>query len=277
MVWVAPKREAHSSFCGMTSTAMIFAAPASTPPCTQFSPMPPTPNTAMVAPDSTLARLITAPKPRHHTAADEGGAVEGHARVDRNGALLADQRPLGEHRGVGELKGGHAADQEGLRVLRARRVAAFGRTPTSQALQRPQCDRVDTITVSPSFTAVTPGPTASITPAPSWPRTTGVGYGMTPSMTLRSEWQRPAALSATTTSPVRGARSSTSSTVTGRSAERKTAAFTSSVLRVADAQDAAGACAAELAVFDDRLAVDHDARRRPRRAPASAPRRPACR
>ena len=39
--------------------------------------------------------------------------------------------------------------------------------PTSQAGQRPQWASVERTTVAPSFTAVTPGPTASTTPAPS--------------------------------------------------------------------------------------------------------------
>src|SRR4029453_5503553 len=42
---------------------MICAAPASTPPCTQLSPMPPTPNTAIEDPASTRARFSTAPTP----------------------------------------------------------------------------------------------------------------------------------------------------------------------------------------------------------------------
>ena len=42
---------------------MIFAAPARTPPCTQLSPMPPRPKTAMDAPTSTRARFSTAPTP----------------------------------------------------------------------------------------------------------------------------------------------------------------------------------------------------------------------
>ena len=163
MVCVAPKRDAHSSFCGMTSTAMIFAAPASTPPCTQFSPMPPTPNTAMVAPDSTLARLITAPKPvmmpQPISAARSKGTRGsiGMAPCSRTSVRSVNTEALAN------WKAGLPPTGEGLRSPSgsARCGTRVGR-PTSQALQRPQCDRVDTITVSPSFTAVTPGPTASI-------------------------------------------------------------------------------------------------------------------
>src|SRR5262249_13467239 len=109
--------------------------------------------------------------------------------------------------------------------------------PTSHAGQRPQCASVDRTTASPSFTDVTPGPTASTMPAPSWPRTTGVGYGIEPSMTLRSEWQSPAARSATRTSPGPGSRSVTSSIATGRDAAWKTAARISA--RVPDPEHAA--------------------------------------
>src|SRR5207237_987656 len=73
--------------------------------------------------------------------------------------------------------------------------------PVSHAAQRPQCASVERTTASPSFTAVTPGPTASTIPAPSCPRTTGVGYGIEPSITLRSERQSPAARPAPRAAP----------------------------------------------------------------------------
>src|SRR6185295_7682980 len=105
---------------------------------------------------------------------------------------------------------------------------------------------------------------------------------MVPSMTLTSEWHRPAALMATRTSPGPGSLTPTSSMLTGRSRPRKTAAFmrrrlrflvtnslrtTSherratphSCRRVADAQDSPRTCAGPLTVLHDRLAVDHDA------------------
>ena len=47
--------------------------------------------------------------------------------------------------------------------------------PASHLAQRPQCESVETMTVSPSLTERTPTPTASITPAPSCPSTTGTG------------------------------------------------------------------------------------------------------
>src|SRR3989442_2774014 len=65
---------------------------------------------------------------RHDPAADQRRAVERHAGVDRDRALLAHHGTLGERRGVGELVRRFSIQCERPRVLRARRVATFGRT-----------------------------------------------------------------------------------------------------------------------------------------------------
>ena len=49
------------------------------------------------------------------------------------------------------------------------------------------------MTWSPTATSVTPSPTASTTPAPSWPSTTGSGFGVAPVITFQSLWQTPLA------------------------------------------------------------------------------------
>ena len=49
-------------------------------------------------------------------------------------------------------------------------------------------------TWSPFLTLVTPGPTASMMPAPSWPPMYGVWTGRSPVIKCMSEWQRPAAV-----------------------------------------------------------------------------------
>ena len=49
------------------------------------------------------------------------------------------------------------------------------------------------MTWSPTATVVTPSPSASTTPAPSWPRTAGSGFGVAPVMTFQSLWQTPLA------------------------------------------------------------------------------------
>src|SRR5881396_3476564 len=64
---------------------------------------------------------------RHDPAADQRRAVERHAGVDRDRALLAHHGTLGERRGVGELVALLAAIQgERPSVLRTRSISAFG-------------------------------------------------------------------------------------------------------------------------------------------------------
>ena len=57
----------------------------------------------------------------------------------------------------------------------------------------PQLETVAMTTWSPGFTRVTREPTASTTPAPSWPISEGAGHGIVPSRRLTSLWQTPAA------------------------------------------------------------------------------------
>ncbi len=68
-------------------------------------------------------------------------------------------------------------------------------------------------TGSPSFTEVTPLPTASTYPAPSWPPTIGSGAGRSPVTRCSSEWHIPDAANFTLTSPGSGSARSTSSTL----------------------------------------------------------------
>src|SRR3972149_1702334 len=63
MVSVAPNFFAISSFDSRVSSARMRSAPAIAAPWTAFRPTPPQPNTATVAPGSTLAVLNTAPTP----------------------------------------------------------------------------------------------------------------------------------------------------------------------------------------------------------------------
>ena len=91
--WVAPNVRANSSFCGLTSTATIVRAPASTAPCTTFSPTPPTPNTATVLPGGTRAVFVTAPMPvstaQPTSAALSSGASAGSFTTERAGATTS--------------------------------------------------------------------------------------------------------------------------------------------------------------------------------------------
>lgn len=65
-------------------------------------------------------------------------------------------------------------------------------------------------------TRPTPGPVSWTTPTASWPSAIGNGRTRSPLTTERSEWQSEAAAIRTSTSPSRGAPSSSSSTSTGR-------------------------------------------------------------
>ncbi len=65
-------------------------------------------------------------------------------------------------------------------------------------------------TWSPTATRVTPSPTASTMPAPSWPPTTGIRIGASPFWMWSSEWHSPAAMNLTRTSLAFGSSSSTS-------------------------------------------------------------------
>src|SRR6266550_2616654 len=79
-------------------------------------------------------------------------------------------------------------------------------------------------TWSPGATVETPAPTASTTPAPSWPSTAGSGSGSPPARAVTSVWHTPAAATRTSTSPGPGSGRSSSSTAI-LPTSRTTAAF----------------------------------------------------
>src|ERR1700693_227731 len=82
-------------------------------------------------------------------------------------------------------------------------------------------------TWSPIAISLTPSPTASTTPAPSWPRTVGAyPDGSDPEAEYMSVWQTPQATSLTSTSPGRGSARSSSWTTSGRANSSNTAART---------------------------------------------------
>ena len=95
--------------------------------------------------------------------------------------------------------------------------------PARQARQTPHGMSQARATGCPTCRSVTPGPTASMTPAPSWPMTTGTGRGQSPSRTCRSEWQTPDARIRTRTSPARGAASVSGSMRAASPPSRRTA------------------------------------------------------
>src|SRR6476659_1640327 len=73
---------------------------------------------------------------------------------------------------------------------------------------------------------VTPAPTSTTTPAPSWPRIAGNRpSGSSPDKVNQSVWQMPVAFTSTSTSPARGPSRSTVSIVSGAPAFQATAAW----------------------------------------------------
>ncbi len=72
---------------------------------------------------------------------------------------------------------------------------------------------------------LTPSPTSTTSPAPSWPSTSGGGSAMVPLVAERSEWHTPQAASFTITSPRLGESTVISSTTTGLFSSRQTAAL----------------------------------------------------
>src|SRR5262249_37966922 len=80
----------------------------------------------------------------------------------------------------------------------------------------------------PFFNEVTPGPTSTTTPAPSWPRIAGNSpSGSAPESVNSSVWQTPVALSSTISSPAFGPSSCTVAISSGLPAAVATAARTS--------------------------------------------------
>src|SRR5947209_1813854 len=97
--------------------------------------------------------------------------------------------------------------------------------PARHWAQMPQEGTNEKATWSPSCRPRTSFPTASTTPAPSCPSTTGQRPSPSnPSARFTSEWQTPAAATRTSTSSARGGSSSTFSTATGWPRSRSTTA-----------------------------------------------------
>src|SRR5918997_3997788 len=84
------------------------------------------------------------------------------------------------------------------------------------------------MTWSPSLRLLTPGPTSTTTPAPSWPITLGnKPSGSDPESVYASVWHTPVAFTSTRTSPSLGPSKSTVSMLNGSFAPKATAALTS--------------------------------------------------
>src|SRR5215471_15949083 len=97
--------------------------------------------------------------------------------------------------------------------------------PVEQNRQRPHDGMKEHTTWSPFLTRVTPGPTSSITPAPSWPPMIGYLPGMSPVRMCSSEWHRPAATNRMRTSFSWGGSRSSSTTSQSVCGARRIAAL----------------------------------------------------
>src|SRR6185312_10001588 len=101
-----------------------------------------------------------------------------------------------------------------VKLCFAATVQSVGR-PARQAAHSRHDGTQQSTTSSPGRRCVTPSPTSTTTPAPSWPRTIGQRPSPSePSARWTSEWHTPAAATRTSTSPGPGGSSSTSSTRT---------------------------------------------------------------
>src|SRR4051812_10466027 len=210
MKCVAPSWSASSPFAGMVSTAMMWFAALMRRAWMVERPTPPAPKTATLSPGWTLARLNTDPMPvttpqaiRHAevsgTSLSIGTACTSFTTVSSANDDVAAKLPAGSPPTV-------KISRRLPRVLR-HQVGL----PTEHWSQMPQLETVAMTTWSPGFTRVTSDPTASTTPAPSWPMSDGAGHGMVPSRRLTSLWQTPAATSRTSTSSGPGSITVTSS------------------------------------------------------------------
>ena len=127
-----------------------------------------------------------------------------------------DRRAVGARRGAScrrPARGAATASRSTATGGRAGTRGSGGRARTTRA--RPPARRRP---------GRVPAPTASMTPAPSWPRTIGPGRSQSPSRTWRSEWQTPDAVIRTRTSPGRGSSSRSVSIGGGAPARSMTAA-----------------------------------------------------
>ena len=228
IVSVAPDARASASAGSVTSTATIGCAPAARKPWTMHWPTPPQPNTTARSPGRTCAVLKTAPTPVI-AAQPISAATSRSVPPGSSTACVA---------GITTCSAKHAVAMKWPRSRpRARRrelpsgmrwrcdpISQSAGEPEAHQRQRPQAVTHASATASSTFGASTPGPTASTTPAPSWPSTIGRSYVQVPSITCRSERQTPAAAMRTRTSPACGSASSTSSTLSGAPDSHSTAA-----------------------------------------------------
>ena len=173
---VAPIVLASSSFLSSMSTAMILDAPASTDPAIAAMPTPPHPMTATVEPRPTLPVLIAAPSPAitpHPSRPTAAARADGSTLVHCPAAtrVFSAKAPMPS---AGDSSVPARSPSANVIFCVALWVAKqYCGSPRLQARQSPHTARQLRTTKSPGATPVTSGPTASTTPAASWPSRNG--------------------------------------------------------------------------------------------------------
>ena len=222
-VWVAPSSRASASFSGIRSAATMMEAPAARAPNRAASPTPPRPTIATDWPAFRPDVLTTAPTPVS-TAQPKSAACSKTMSLSMRTSEVREttacpanaETPTWWNIGWPWLLSRIAPPSSVPAPFAAAPGSHSAGRPSAQGTQWPQ-DGMNTITTwSPTSRSRTPSPSCSTMPAASWPSAIGSGRGRSPLMTDRSEWQSPAALIATRTSPGPGASSSISSTERGR-------------------------------------------------------------
>jgi hypothetical protein len=196
------------------------------------SPMPPRPNTATLSPRCTFAVLCTAPMPvvtpqpsRQTFSSGAAGSIfasetSAHDRVFAEGAgahVVEHRLAFNEKRDV----------PSGITPLPCVARTAWHRLvlPDRQNLHLRHSAVYSGMTWSPGLTLVTPSPTSTTMPPPSWPSTAGNRpSGSSPLSVNASVWHTPVCVMRTSTSPARGGATSISTTCSGWPGAKATAA-----------------------------------------------------
>ena len=178
-MWVAPNSLAHSSFLGSRSTAMIVAAPASAAPAMAASPTPPQPKTATESPRPTSPVSIDAPSPAI-TPQPSRPATSGLASALTFVHWPAATRVFSAKAPMPSA-GESGWPSRVIFCVALKVLKQYQGRPRRHDRHEPHTARQFRTTKSPGATSVTSGPTASTTPAASWPRRNGNSSLMPPS------------------------------------------------------------------------------------------------
>ena len=153
-------------------------------------PIPPQPMTATVDPACTRAPLTTDPMPvitaQPSSAARSSGSSSGTFTTALRCTTICSAKAPSPVIGVTGTSPWRSLGVEPGGRVRDRRPSHSQVRPTMHSRQLPQNWDRQVTTRSPGANSVTLVPTASMTPAASWPSTAGTGVGSRPSMKCRS-------------------------------------------------------------------------------------------